>query len=345
VPELRVNAETEGRADQILAALTPLSRSALKTRLLSFTVNGKAAKLSAKVRPGEELVVAWADEEALDAPRPEKIPVEVLYEDAAVTVVNKPQGLVTHPGAGNATGTLLNALLGRWGETARGGLVHRLDKDTSGVIVAARTGEAETWLREQFASRRVRKEYIAISYGRPPASQGNIKTHLARSRQDRKKFCVVAPAPLDKATLAAAARHPALLDSPTEPTTVGLDPDAPPIRGRYAHTAYHVVACYGPYTLFRLRLKTGRTHQIRVHLAHIGCPILGDPLYGSRKNDAAFTAAAGFVPTLMLHSYVLGIRLAPNAPFSTFTAPVPLRFKRVLRFLHNTFPKNGGRLG
>ena len=105
------------------------------------------------------------------------------------------------------------------------------------------------------------------------------------------------------------------------------------------------MACYGPYTLFRLRLKTGRTHQIRVHLAHIGCPILGDPLYGSRKNDALFTAAAGFAPTLMLHSYLLGIRLVPDAPFSTFTAPVPVRFKRVLRFLHNTFPKNGGRLG
>jgi 23S rRNA pseudouridine1911/1915/1917 synthase len=117
------------------------------------------------------------------------------------------------------------------------------------------------------------------------------------------------------------------------------------LRGRFAHTAYRVVACYGPYTLFRLRLKTGRTHQIRVHLAHIGCPILGDPLYGSRKNDATFTAAAGFVPTLMLHSYRLGIRLAPGATFSTFTASVPVRFKRVLRFLHNTFPKNGGRLG
>jgi 23S rRNA pseudouridine1911/1915/1917 synthase len=194
-----------------------------------------------------------------------------------------------------------------------------LDKDTSGAIIAARTPETESYLRTQFASRRVKKEYIAISYGRPPDRAGNIKTYLARSRQDRKKYAVVS--------------EPTITKGPLAPG------DAPLLRGRFAHTAYRVVACYGPYTLFALRLKTGRTHQIRVHLAHLGCPLLGDALYGSPKNDALFEKAAGFAPTLMLHSRLLGLRLQEGAEFTVFEAPVPVRFKRVLRFLHRTFPK------
>jgi 23S rRNA pseudouridine1911/1915/1917 synthase len=219
--------------------------------------------------------------------------------------------MVTHPGAGNYSGTLVNALLHHWGRGAasdeRPGIVHRLDKDTSGALIAAKTSAAALWLAAQFASRRVKKEYIAIVTGRPPAEKGKIKTLIARDGRNRKKFTAIE-----------------ISNNESKPSALVK----PLAKGKLAITLYRCVARYGPFSLLRLRIKTGRTHQIRVHLKHIGCPVLGDPLYGSKSK--VFPSA-----TLMLHAHKLSIRLpdsdAPGGEntenFTTFTAPVPARFR------------------
>jgi 23S rRNA pseudouridine1911/1915/1917 synthase len=298
-----------------------MSRSRLKARVTAITVNGKTGKLSSMVKPGGLLEVTVAEEEEPAVCTPEDLPLEVLYEDSQVTVVNKAEGMVTHPGAGNGSGTLANALLWRWGGQTGGGVAHRLDKDTSGALIAARDAETLAYLRAQFAEHRVRKEYIAIGFGRPKAAEGSIKTWLERDKYNRQRFAVAEEG-----------------------------------RGRFAHTKYRVVACYGPFTLFRLRLKTGRTHQIRVHLAHIGCPVVGDTLYGPRPSriQAAIQGSslqtvgtrpsAGLPPeapgcAMMLHSRLLSLRLPGSNAFTTFLAPVPRRFKVLLRFLHGAYPR------
>ncbi len=280
-----------------------LNRSKLKSIATGITVNGKDAKLSTKIRPGDSIVVDWADN-IPDHIDPEDIPLDIIYEDGNVAVVNKKQGMVTHPALGNWSGTLVNALLFHWNresvaQTARRpGIVHRLDKDTSGLIITGKNRESEEWLQTQFRDRRVKKEYIAIVAGRPPHASGTIKTQIIRDPRNRKRF---------KA------------ETGTE-------------NGKFAHTQYRCIACYGSFSLMRLRLKTGRTHQIRVHMKYLGCPILGDPLYGNKTQ--LFPDA-----TLMLHSRLLSIRLPGQAAFSEFKAPVPRRFKKVLKTLHGKYLK------
>jgi 23S rRNA pseudouridine1911/1915/1917 synthase len=224
--------------------------------------------------------------------------------------VNKKQGMVTHPACGNWHGTLANALLYFWQNqdelyskdkmscSNRPGIVHRLDKDTTGTIIAAKNPEIETYLQEQFKTHRIKKEYIAIVEGMPPKKHGSIKTNIMRDPKNRKKFIVTD----DKA------------------------------KGKTAKTIYTCIACYGPYSLMRIRLKTGRTHQIRVHLKSIGCTIVGDPIYG--KPDKNLSGA-----TLMLHARLLSLRLPGNEHFSEFKADIPRRFKKVLKYLHEHYPK------
>jgi 23S rRNA pseudouridine1911/1915/1917 synthase len=300
-----LNAGETRRADVYIAALPEgINRSKLKAGETSLEINGKPAKLSAKVRVGDRLAVVW------ETPVPrqfesENIPLDILYEDEDVLVVNKKQGMVTHPAAGNWQGTLVNALLYYRGQREipsalnmqRQGIVHRLDKDTSGALITAKNEAASAYLTGQFAQRRVKKEYIAIVCGRPPALSGKIRTHIVRDRTDRKRFVAIA----DKT------------------------------RGKEAYTAYRCIACYGPFSLMRLRLKTGRTHQIRVHLKYLGCPVLGDPVYGVQS--PVFPDAA-----LMLHARLLAVRLK-GEKFTEFTAPVPPRFKRALKTLHDSYKK------
>jgi 23S rRNA pseudouridine1911/1915/1917 synthase len=301
-----LNAEETLRADSYIASIPDgINRSKLKSAAASVSINGKEAKLSAKVKTGDTVVVSWEEQ----VPRqftPENIPLDIIYEDDEVTVVNKKQGMVTHPAAGNWSGTLVNALLYHWGQNGiandttnlqRSGIVHRLDRDTSGVIITAKNASMAEYLCAQFSGRRVKKEYIAIVYGRPPAASGKIKTNIVRDRRDRKRFIAI--------------------DDKT--------------RGKAAYTTYRCIACYGPFSLLKLRLKTGRTHQIRVHLKYIGCPVLGDPVYGVKNK--VFESA-----TLMLHSRLLAIRLH-GEDFSEFKAPVPLRFKKVLKTLHENYKK------
>lgn len=279
------------------------NRSHLKTVIQSILINKNEGKFSSKVKSGDVIVVDWQEVIPQDI-IPEDIPLDIVYEDQDVTLVNKAQGMVTHPAAGNWNGTLVNALLFHWGQNSvdnticRPGIVHRLDKDTSGLIITARNLLAQEWLQTQFKDRRVKKEYIAIVCGRPPAASGNIKTQIIRDPKNRKRFKAV---------------------TDTE-------------NGKFAHSVYRCIACYGGFSLMRIKLKTGRTHQIRVHMKYIGCPILGDPIYGNKST--LFPKA-----TLMLHARLLEIRLPNCQDFSSFKAPVPVRFKKVLKVLHGKYEK------
>jgi 23S rRNA pseudouridine1911/1915/1917 synthase len=295
-----------------------LTRSQIKLRNLAATVNGKAVKRSHPVKSGDRIALSW-DERPLPELPPENIPLSVIYEDAACVVLNKAQGMVVHPGAGNYRGTLVNALLWRQMETNNQGndlygehgerpfvvhgerpfIVHRLDKDTSGILIAAYTEDALRFLSSQFKERAVKKTYAAIVAGVPPQARGLIDTIICRDPRNRKTF------------MASGAKG-----------TITKIADG---KGKRALTRYklirHTAHGSGVYSLLLLRPRTGRTHQLRVHLRHLGCPILGDPLY--HKKDPRFPDA-----TLMLHALSLEITL-PHGERRTFKAPLPERFSLV----------------
>lgn len=300
--------ESSQRLDTYVSKnLEKFSRSRLKNGVEKILLNDKIAKLSAKVNNGDKIFIQWQDP-IPEALIPENIPLEILYEDENVTVVNKKQGMVTHPAYGNWSGTLVHALLYHWGMTEskldekagnhRRGIVHRLDKDTSGIIICAKNFNSEEWLQNQFKERRVKKEYIAIVKGVPKEKSGSVKINMIRDSKNRKKFTT------------------------TDDSS----------KGKFSHTVYRCIATYGNYSLMKLKLKTGRTHQIRVHMKYLGCPILGDPIYGTK--DSLFDSA-----TLMLHSKTLGIRLPQNEDFTTFDSSVPIRFKKVMHKLHKMYQK------
>jgi 23S rRNA pseudouridine1911/1915/1917 synthase len=279
------------------------SRSQIKARNLTAQINGKEVKLSRLVKQGDILGLSWEElpPENIIA---QDIPLDIIYEDERCVVVNKPQGMVVHPGAGNRQNTLANAILFRMTKNSpppaprsphlnlRPGIVHRLDKDTSGVIIAAYDDEAHEFLSRQFKSREVRKTYIAIVCGFPKEKTGRIETFIARDPKDRKKFAAAA-------------------------------------AGKAALTFYKVIKTFGNYSLVLLRPRTGRTHQLRVHMKFIGCPILGDPIYGhgaaSGSGDKTFPDAA-----LMLHAKSLEITLPGETQPRLFSAPVPERFKGIV---------------
>jgi 23S rRNA pseudouridine1911/1915/1917 synthase len=268
-------------------------------------VNGKAAKRSRILKPGDRLELSWEDAAGTDL-LPEDLPLKVLYEDSRVIVIDKAQGMVVHPGAGNPSGTLVNALLYRRmkaglpaeipelpaelpGGPPRPGIVHRLDKDTSGVMICAWDDESLAFLSEQFKARKTRKRYAAILRGVPKEKSGWIETLLCRDSRDRKRF------------------------------TVGE-------RGKEALTYYRLIRRWGDHSLVLLCPRTGRTHQLRVQMAHLGHPIIGDPLYGSR--DSLFPAA-----TLMLHAKSLKIKLPGEQGRRVFKTPLPDRFWPLVRIL------------
>jgi 23S rRNA pseudouridine1911/1915/1917 synthase len=308
----RIRGEASARLDRYVAErLRLLTRSQLKTRLLEARVNGKPVKLSRLLKAGDTLDLSWADPEPLTL-TPENIPLEILYEDTRVIVVNKAQGMVVHPGAGNHRGTLANALLhrrlvrGGAGEGGiegssplglRPGIVHRLDKDTSGVIIAAWDDGALTFLSDQFKNRQARKLYAAIVQGIPSAAEGRIESRIVRDSRDRKRF------------------------------TVSVD------KGKSALTQYRVIRTWpdisagawpggsrSGYSLLLLRPRTGRTHQLRVHLRYLGHPIVGDPIYGAP--DPRFPHAS-----LMLHAKSLSLLLPDRDETVLFKAPLPERFR------------------
>jgi len=276
-----------------------LSRSQIKARCLKASVNGKEVKISRLVKQGDLIELHWDDLPPAQLV-PQDIPLDIVYEDDLCVVVNKAQGMVVHPGAGNRQGTLANALYfrrlqkgGNENKSLRPGIVHRLDKETSGVIIAAYNDEVHAFLAQQFKSRKVRKNYIAIVQGEPKEIKGKIETFIARDQRDRKRFTVSA-------------------------------------NGRNAVTFYKLIKSWKNYSLLLLRPRTGRTHQLRVHLRHIGNPILGDPVYGSADN--LFPHAG-----LMLHSKKLAITLPGENEERIFTSAVPERFIAVMEKLDRMY--------
>jgi len=248
------------RLDQALAKLLPeysRSRLAQWVRLSRATVNGRAVLPRQRVWGGEVIDIEPLPDAAALAHRPEDIPLEVVFEDDTLLIVNKPAGLVVHPGSGNWQGTLLNALLRRVPGLAgipRAGIVHRLDKDTSGLLVVAKTLTAQASLVRQLQARSVKREYLAVAHGRI-ARDGRIEAPIGRHPVKRTKMAVVA-------------------------------------RGRPAVTHFQVLERYPGASLLRCRLETGRTHQIRVHLSAQGHPLVGDPVYGKRSSSIPFPRQA-----------------------------------------------------
>lgn len=216
-------------------------------------VNGKIVKANYLVNPGDIIDVTIPISPRPEETIPEEIPLDIVYEDEDLLIVNKPAGMVTHPAFGNYTGTLVNALLAytnklsQLNDKGRPGIVHRLDKNTSGLLLIAKDEWTHTQLAKQFSAHTIDREYWAVCWGLFKEKKGEVIGNIARSTKDRKKFAV----------------------SESE--------------GKYAHTLYEVIEEYDFASLVKLRLKTGRTHQIRVHMSHINHPIFGDPTYGGRK--------------------------------------------------------------
>ena len=266
-PALALTADAVDRLDRALARLHPEMSRARFQRLITdgrVTIDGKGARdPGQKLKPGQVIVVALPPPEAAE-PQAQPMALDILYEDGDLIVINKPAGLVVHPAAGHASGTLVNALIAHCGATLSGiggvkrpGIVHRLDKDTSGVLVVAKTDRAHKGLSEQFAAHgrdgRLERAYLAFVWGVPERHTGTIATGIARSTTNRQKMAV-------------SSRKDA----------------------RQAITHYKLKEPFGSAcSLVECRLETGRTHQIRVHLAHIGHPLLGDGVYGSGFKSAA----------------------------------------------------------
>jgi 23S rRNA pseudouridine1911/1915/1917 synthase len=310
--EARVDDPTaEGmRLDVYLSERLKLfSRSQARARILTAAVNDAPARLGKRLKLGDVVTISYAEPPVSDL-APEDIPLSVLFENDDAIVIDKAQGLVVHPGDGNPSGTLVNAVLFHCRGLAsvfaesdpRPGIVHRLDKETSGVIIVAKNTRAHEFLAGQFQDRSVRKRYIALVSGALPAQSGRIETRLARDPHNRKRFACVASG------------------------------------GRLSLTFYRVARTFMAgkdcYSLVILAPRTGRTHQLRAHMRHMGTPILGDPLYG--QSDARFPDA-----TLMLHARMLRIRLPGDTLPRTFAAPVPARFHVMQRQLQSFSPRKG----
>lgn len=258
-------------------------------------VNGKTVSRHYKVKEKDVVTINLPPVKPHKA-FPEKIPLNIIYEDKAVIVLNKPAGLVVHPACGNYSGTLVNALLyhfpslakGKFPDINRVGLVHRLDKDTSGVMVVAKKNTSLSHLAKQFENRKVEKVYLALVFGKIINPEGSIEAPVGRKITDRRKMAVTS------------------------------------ISSRQAITDFRVREILGDFTLLEVRPKTGRTHQIRVHLAHIGHPVVGDSEYGrpAPKNWG--------VSRQLLHAYKLGFIHPVKKDWVKFTAPLPREFKKVI---------------
>lgn len=279
--------EAGQRADVVLAKELELTRSNVQ-RLLDEgrAVRGtKVIKANYKVKAGDTITVTLPEPQPLDV-QPENIPLDIIYEDDDVVVVNKARGMVVHPAAGNYTGTLVNALLYHCKNLSgingviRPGIVHRLDKDTSGIMICAKNDAAHLSLSEQIQNKTAQRTYLAIVRGNIKTDSGVIETQIARDKNDRKKMAVV---------------------------TEG---------GRNAVTEYEVLERFGKFTIVRCRLRTGRTHQIRVHMEYLGYPLVGDPKYSPMKTQFSIEGQA-------LHSQTLSFIHPRTGERMEFEAPLP----------------------
>jgi 23S rRNA pseudouridine1911/1915/1917 synthase len=286
------------RLDQALARMFPEhSRSRLQHWLREghIRLDARAAKPKQKIWGGEEVVITPQADPSQTAHLPERIALDVVHEDAAVLVVNKPAGLVMHPGSGNWKGTMLNALLEHAPATAgipRAGIVHRLDKDTSGLVVVAKTLEAQTALVRQLQERTVRREYLALVHG-VVASDGEVSAAVGRHPRERTRMAVVP-------------------------------------GGKPALTRYRVLSRFAAATLLQCSLATGRTHQIRVHMHSIGHPLVGDPVYRDRRGARTDAAPLRAFPRQALHAARLAFRHPASGASVSFEAPLPQDMRALL---------------
>lgn len=287
--------EAGSRLDKAIADLTELSRGqandAIKAGIV--LVNGQTAKAKYSVKAGDIITYEIQEEEVLDY-QAEDIPLDVVYEDEDLAIINKPQGMVVHPSAGHSSGTMVNALLYQIKDLSgingvvRPGIVHRIDKDTSGLLMVAKNDAAHQALADELKAKKSLRKYLAIVHGNLPNDRGIIEAPIGRSEKDRKKQAVIA-------------------------------------RGKEAVTRFQVIERFGDYTLVELTLETGRTHQIRVHMAYIGHPVAGDPLYGPRKT---LPGNGQF-----LHAQTLGLTHPRTGEVMTFTAEPPLIFQQTIEKL------------
>jgi 23S rRNA pseudouridine1911/1915/1917 synthase len=301
------------RLDRFLTALLPeFSRARLQQLIGEGAVTLAARNVedaNHRVKGGDIYIVSVPPARPT-RPQGQDIPLSVVYEDKDLIVIDKPAGLVVHPAAGNPDGTLVNALLAHCGDSLKGiggearpGIVHRLDKDTSGLLVAAKNERAMASLAKQFANHTIERAYHALVWGTPRTASGSIESQIGRSQFDRKRMAVLRSG------------------------------------GKTARTNYRVLEKFGPperpfASLIECRLETGRTHQIRVHLTHLGHPLIGDPQYGRIRQpprartpaeEAAYAAAAGFTRQA-LHAFVLGFQHPSLHKTLRFEAPWPADF-------------------
>lgn len=297
-----VTAEVEDagtRADVFLAAKLGVSRSNMQKLLEDGRVKRgeKIIKANYKVRAGEMFVVDIPEPEPIEAV-PENIPLDIIYEDDDVVVLNKARGMVVHPAPGNYTGTLVNALLYHCSNLSginsaiRPGIVHRLDKDTSGIMIVAKNDAAHISLSQQIQSKTAVRTYLAVVRGNIKTDSGTIETQIARDKTDRKKMAVVKEG------------------------------------GRDAITDYEVLERFGKYTLVRCKLRTGRTHQIRVHMEYLGYPLVGDPKYSPMKTPFGIKGQE-------LHSHTLEFTHPRTGKRMKFEAPLPEDMHKIITRLHN----------
>jgi len=287
------------RIDKYIALNIKLfSRSQIKTRISKVFLNGELTKISKRVKLGDYIEINYTDPPSIDL-IPENININILFENQSVIVINKKQGMVVHPGSGNFSGTLVNALLYYCkklnesfdAELMRPGIVHRLDKDTSGVLIVAKDIQTLEFLSKQFRKKTVKKTYLAIVKGKPPAQTGKIETGIIRDPLHRKRF---------KCSLS---------------------------KGRKAITFYKIIKEWDNYTYLLLKPYTGRTHQLRVHMRYLDCPIIGDKLYSSKNKEFSYP--------LMLHAFKLAITLPGQNQLKEFEAPIPERFKKIIKNIKN----------
>lgn len=287
------------RIDRYLTEQCPeLSRSYIQKLLKDQKVKAdhKTVKANYKVQPGQEIVVEIPDAEPLDI-QPEDIPLDILYEDPYLLVVNKPKGMVVHPAAGHTGGTLVNAVMAHCGENLSGingvlrpGIVHRIDKDTTGALLVCKTDEVHRNLAEQLKEHSIKRRYRAIVRGNLKEDTGTIEGPIGRHPTDRKKMAINYK------------------------------------NGKDAVTHYKVLERFGQYTYVECRLETGRTHQIRVHMSSIGHPLLGDTVYGSGKDPFHLEGQT-------LHAMILGFIHPITGEYMEFSAPLPEYFLKLLEKL------------
>ena len=293
---MQVKVEIGGvRLDKAVADLTPLSRSHANEQIKNrqILVNGQVKKAKYAVKAGDVITYELPEPEALEYVA-ENLPLDIVYQDEDVAVVNKAQGMVVHPSAGHTSGTLVNALMYHIKDLSgingvlRPGIVHRIDKDTSGFLMIAKNDDAHIKLAEELKDKKSLRKYWAIVHGNLPNDRGVIEAPIGRSEKDRKKQAVTA-------------------------------------KGKPAVTRFHVLERFGNYTLVELQLETGRTHQIRVHMAYIGHPVAGDEVYGPRKTLKGHGQ--------FLHARTLGFTHPKTGEVMEFTAEAPAIFQETLEKL------------